>query len=411
MKKKIFRIIFLSLLSVVTFLLGELILRAIIFSEHCPFPSLKDPGKYAKISSDDYWKLYYKLGGSFHPPEHPHPLLGWNGYFDPATLRHWDLSVPVNKRKVLMFGDSFVMCANDSIECFHEILNADTAFNKENMLLNYGVGGYGIDQECLLLENTVDKFESPFIIFCLTPTDMDRCLLSVRTGQKPYFAEEGDSLKLCGVPVDSLPDNFFEKNPPLVTSYLWRRMVNSKLNPWFSPFMDDQQKEKAKSLSGKIILRAYNAIKKRKLQYVFVLFNELWSEEELWRTDFLKEFLIKNNIDFIDTKDLINKDSTYKEYAYHNYILRNDGHPNSHYNKLLCGKLKNYVLNSAISEKNNFASQEYNRRIEKYKLIIRKDKNWLLSVQEKAAVANIPLDSMLKLDAIYLIECETATKY
>src|ERR1051326_6508693 len=301
MKRKfIFKIIFSFFLFIVTFCAAEIIFRFLIFSKNSPFPDLKDPGKYAKIYSDDYWKLYHEFDGIYKPPAHPHPLLGWGGFFD-TTYKHWDINVPTNKRKVLMFGDSFVMCANDSIDCFHELLNADTAFTKENILLNYGVGGYGIDQECLLFEKAIGRYENIFVVFCLTPTDMDRCMLAVRTGQKPYFAKESDSLKLCGMPVDPLPENFFKKNPPQIASYLWRRIVNSDLNPWFTPFMNEEEKKKEMSVCGRIILRAYNEIKKRNLDYLFLVFNELSSEDGLWRTDFLNSFLSENNIAHIDT--------------------------------------------------------------------------------------------------------------
>ncbi len=292
MKKRIFNFIFIVLLVFIPLLAGEFLFRFFIFSSHSPFPQLKDPGKYAKNSTDDYWKLYYKFGGNFHPPEHPHPLLGWIGFFDRKTLDHWDMNPSNTKRKVLMYGDSYVMCQHDSIQCFQDILNADTLFNKNTSLLNYGVGGYGVDQIYLLFKNTIDKFKNPFVVFSIMPADMDRCMLSVRTGQKPYFVEEGDSLKLRGVPIDSVPQRFFEENPPLITSYLWRRIINSKLNPCYNPTpTDDMLRKKIVTLNKKIILQAYSELKKRNLQYVFLIFDELWNEEGNWRVVSFQKFM------------------------------------------------------------------------------------------------------------------------
>lgn len=151
------------------------------------------------------------------------------------------MNPPTIKRKILICGDSYIMCQNDSIQCFDEVLNADTTFNKNNILLNYGVGGYGVDQIYLLFANTIDKFEKPFVIFSIMPTDMDRSLLSVRTGQKLYFTEEGDSLKLNGIPIDSVPDHFFEENQPQITSYLLNRFTHSKLNPYYDSFPTDKE--------------------------------------------------------------------------------------------------------------------------------------------------------------------------
>jgi len=300
---------------------------------------------YAKPTSDDYWKLYYKFGGSFLPPNNPHPLLGWIGYFDGKTLDHWDINPPSNRRKVLIYGDSYIMCAHDSIQCFDEILNADTVFNKENVLLNYGVGGYGVDQIYFLFANTVDKFEKPFVVFSVMPTDMDRCLLSVRTGQKPYFIEEEDSLKLCGVPIDSVPDNFFQQNRTEITSYLWRRIINSNINLFYDPIIiSDKLKTKIMQLNKKLLLRAYNDIKKRNLEYVFLIFDELWSKDGNWRVDSLQAFFGKEKMAFINTSNLVAEDSTFSTYAYDHYTIKGDGHPNSHYNRLVCEEIKKYIF-------------------------------------------------------------------
>ena len=415
-RKRIFQLIFASLLVIVPLVVTEVIFRAFIFSPSGPFKQLKNPGNYAKESTDDYWKLYYQLGGHFGPPEHPHPLLGWIGNFDRNTLDHDDIKQTGNRRNVLIYGDSFIMCAHDSIECFDEILNADTAFNKNNFLLNYGVGGYGVDQIYLLFSHTIDKFQNPFVVFSIMPADMDRCMLSVRTGQKPYFTISNDSLCLLGLPIDSVPAHFFKTNPPEITSYMWRRIANSKYNPYYSPFPTDSIfRTKIMTLNKKIILKAYDQIKQRNLQYVFVVFDELWNIEGLWRADSLKTFLTEQNINYINTAQLIQEDTLFKGHDYFSYMIKGDGHPKSYYNKLLCEEIKKYMADYTAYPQFRQKQQSEEVRglqhilpntMEYYELKIRKDGDWLNKVKEKAKQKNIPVDSMIKLDAIWMVENE-----
>jgi len=404
-RNRLFSAIFILILLSVSLLISEVIFRYFIFSPSSPFKSLKDPGKYAKPSTDDYWKLTYLFGSEFPPPKNPDPLLGWVGFFHRKNYDHWYIGDKKDKRKVLIYGDSFIMCAHDSIQCFDEILNADTIFNKSNFLLNYGVGGYGVDQMHLLFFKTIDKFENPFVVFSIMPGDMDRSMLSVRTGQKPYFVHGHDSLELRGIPIDSIPDNFFKKNPPCITSYLWRRTVNSKLNPFYDPKPTNENlRNQILKLNKKIILKTYEEIKKRNLQYVFVIFDELWNEEGSWRADSLKFFFSSHNILCINTRDLIKRDTLYKKYDYFNYMIKDNGHPNSHYNKLLCEEIKKCISRDDATMIFRKQQDKNRNSIEYYEGQIRANKDWLKNVEQKAIRKNIQLDSMIKLDAVWMLE-------
>jgi hypothetical protein len=412
-RKILFQWLFISLLIIISLITAEAVFRCLIFSPSSPFKQLKDPGKYAKISTDDYWKLYYEFGGGYRPPEHPHPYLGWIGNFDRKTFAHRDIQLAGNKKKVLIYGDSFIMCVHDSIQCFDEILNSDTAFSKEKFLISYGVGGYGVDQMYLLFSKTIDRFEKPFVVFSIMPADMDRSILSVRTGQKPYFVVDNDSLKVSGIPIDSVSEHFFKDNPPDISSYMWRRFINSSLNPYYDSLPTNTElRNKILTLNKKIILETYTEIKKRKLEYVFVVFDELWNEEGLWRADSLKSFLSREKIIYMNTRDLIKEDTLYKEYDYFNYMIKGNGHPKSYYNKLVCEEIKKYVFDytNYSAKRQQMQSQEQyfdlstNRNtIEYYTMKIKADKSWLKSVEEKAIKRNIPIDSMIKLDAEWMM--------
>lgn len=407
-KKIFFGFIFALILLFISLVASEFIFRALIFSKSNSFKSLRDPGKYSQPCLDDYWKLYYRFNGRYPPPANPHPLLGWVGFFDRETLEHRDFKKSGNKRKVLLYGDSFTMCISDSIQCFEEILNTDTAFTRNNFLLNYGVGGYGVDQMYLLFSQTVDKFKNPFVIINIMPGDMDRGMLEVRTGQKPHFIIENEELKLKGVPIDSNPQHYFEANPPKIISYMWNRFTHSSLNPNFDSLdASPGIREEMVKVNRKIILQAYSEIKKRNLEYVFVIYDELYNREGSWRTDSLQKILTDNNIFYIHTGDLVNEDIASGQFSFYNYILAVDGHPTSHYNKILCAEIKKYVLSYpayAIERQKFQKSALIPNSVAYYEREIRLDKSWMDRVREKALKWKIPLDSAIHLDAIYMVE-------
>ena len=102
------------------------------------------------------------------------------------------------------------------------------------------------------------------------------------------------------------------------------------------------------------------------------------------------------------------EDTLYKTFEYNNYMIAGNGHPKSYYNKLLCEEIKKYIFNYNIYSLIRMKKEEHKipgkNTIEYYESKIRKDQNWLRSVQEKAIKRNIPLDSMIKLDAEWMVQ-------
>jgi len=194
MKKKwLPNLILIIVSTVIALIVVELMMRFILFSDNEAYESLREPSayaiavdnKYEDFDHEDYWKLVF-LFRNRKNLEDPHPLLGWTGTFNRNNYIHSDAGNLNGRRPVLLFGDSFAQCV-DSVFCFQDYLNSDTAFSSEHYFLNYGVGGYGVDQISLLFEQVYDKYDDPFIIFSLLTTDMDRSMISFRDYQKPYF--------------------------------------------------------------------------------------------------------------------------------------------------------------------------------------------------------------------------------
>ncbi len=348
----------LVLLSVIVGLIAlELIFRAMIFGESPLFEKFRNPGYYADSESEDlYWKLYHRWNGELKPPDCPHPLLGWTGYFTRYSLLHRDSGYIGDRRPVLLYGDSFAGCVPPA-KCFDELLNNDMAFAKDNYLINYGVGGYGVDQIALLCKKTYPYYDKPFVIFSLGTIGLDRSILTFRTGQKPYYSIENASLKLSGVPVNPKPAQFLEQNPPRVFSYVLRKLIYSKqkfLPDKLSSFLrrDTAYTEQKKKINELILLDVVKNLRDNKVDFVFLVFHPLWWDrdnfgteiEKGWREAFLKQFLVKNKIPYIWSRDLLRQDTTYDHSDISKYIFPSNWHPTTHYNTLVSNEIKKIVL-------------------------------------------------------------------
>lgn len=115
---------------------------------------------------------------------------------------------PASGRRLVFFGDSFVesaACSNDTLTTKIEALTGiDT--------LNFGVGGYGLDQMYLYLKRNVGLCaqDDCVMLVGLIQDDLERILLKGRTGPKPYFTIDGGRLELHTrhIHPDSLNDYF-----------------------------------------------------------------------------------------------------------------------------------------------------------------------------------------------------------
>jgi hypothetical protein len=200
---------------ILTAIASEGISRALLFSKVGFMEKFRTPELYFDYDSkDNYWKLYYLFAGNLRPPANPHPLLAWIGDFSRENYLHHEASNIKGRKAVLLYGDSFAGCLVSKEECSQGILNADDKFAARCYLLNCGVGNYGVDQIFLLLKNSLDHFQNPFVISSILIQDVDRSTLSVRVGQKPYFELVADELVLWGVPINADSKAFFAMNPP-----------------------------------------------------------------------------------------------------------------------------------------------------------------------------------------------------
>lgn len=287
LRSKIRRLLFaLSLGAVLAVLLAELGVRFLV---HHPNVSLGALGRSLRVpenfsdgnSEDDFWKIQYLSAQPEHagPAENPDPITGWTGhYVKPSTYEHVDAPSIRGRRPILLYGDSFAQCNTPSYECFQSILErSDLA--ERYCLLNYGVGGYGLDQIYLLLKHSIDHYAAldPIVVVSLlVESDLDRCLLSFRCWPKPRLDVVGDELKARGA-VLADPARWVRENPISFPSYLWRYLIFKRipgLESWQQSLRGDHRRVGEKrALNFKIVKEIQRELEKRNLRYFMLLFH------------------------------------------------------------------------------------------------------------------------------------------
>jgi hypothetical protein len=354
LKKIIVNIGLVMLSAAITFAVSEISFRCLLFSGLGFMDKFRDPSLYASFLSNDHWKLYYAFGGTYKPPVEPHPLLGWIPVLNMnrETYAHPDFNHIGHRRPVLLYGDSFAHCVTPET-CFQHFLNTDKEFSQSYYFLNYGGGGYGFDQIFLLLKNSVPLYEDPFVVVSLFTEDLDRSLLSVRTGQKPYFEVLDDQLALRGVPINPNPATFFRENPPEIKSYLFRLWFHSQAPPYrlrlyLNNVSESERRQKALQLSRKLILATIKELEERHIKYVFLIFNQIEEigREDDWKVRFLKQLLTDCHVQFLVAKDIIQTDAEETRRSNRDYYFEGDGygHPNSYQNELIAKHLKPMIM-------------------------------------------------------------------
>lgn len=411
-------LVFIISLGIALFL-GEMAMRWMIFKGGDAFAQLRRPEYFADISEDAYWKLYHEFGGEYQPPEKPHPILGWVGAFDRVCYMHHDLKDLEHRRPVLLYGDSFAQCVPE-VDCFEDILNADSNFTRANYMLNYGVGGYGVGQAALLCSMTAPRYDRPLVVFSMLTTDIDRTLLSVRTGQKPYFDLEDGHLQLKGLPIDPDPEHFFEENPPEITSYLYRRFTYSDLNVLPYRIRSRMRNkyyfiEKKQAVNEVLIKRVAAELRAAEIDFVFMVFHfedDMMSpnSEKNWRDQFFRRVLDENQIPYIWSKDIIRAHRKAHPENHHDaYIIPGNGHPTTLYNQLISAEIQKVADQQPWPQdfqRNQESPYYFESQIEAMKVKLARDSTWMRRVSEKAQAEGRSLDRQIHLDAVFMVKQE-----
>ena len=234
-------------------------------------------------------------------------------------------------------------------------------FSKKHYFLNYGEGGYGVDQIFLLFQKSIEHFDNPFVVLSIMTDDVRRSMNQVRGGPKPYFQIEQDTLKLCGVPLHPDPEVFYTSNPPKIKSYLYqlliRKIPSYRIREFFKTgnpkvlINPTIRYDDMKRLNKKIILEIINKLNENKIKYVFLIFHSLedLTLEKEWIDEFLTQIFIENDVPYISSKELIKRDAFLKNKKYIDYYQPNNmpahkRHPSIYQNRIIVEEIKKYVL-------------------------------------------------------------------
>lgn len=339
------RIVLLLVALAISFGIAEVGLRLFLASDLDAAKDLRKPQHFADFSWEDtYWLLQDSWQQKYRRPKNPHPLLGWAASIDHETYLHDDAKSLQGRQPVLLYGDSFSQTVWQA-KSFEDLFNQDPADSESHYLLNYGTGGYGLDQILLSMEKSLHHYEEPFVVFGFMTYDMYRSPLSVRVGQKPYFSLQDGELELRGVPIDMDSDHYFETHPPEVRSYLWRLLLYYQREPGaFRSWLrgEDEKMEYKQALNRKILERAKGVLDGSGVDYVFLVFHPKGAflrepePHDLW----LRETLDEIGVPYIWSLDTVRNavpDATPNE-----LFIPGNAHPTTLFNE---------VIAEAISER------------------------------------------------------------
>lgn len=127
------------------------------------------------------------------------------------------------RRRIIFLGDSFVW--GSGLEAQERFTDKLRAKHTEWAVYNFGVVGYGTDQEYLLLKSRFERYQPRvvFLVFCTENDYVDNCSNGGGIiAFKPYFTAKSQGLSLHGSPVP-LPDYIFcQQHPFLSRPYIIR---------------------------------------------------------------------------------------------------------------------------------------------------------------------------------------------
>ncbi|HNR18593.1 MAG TPA: hypothetical protein PKN75_00930 [Bacteroidia bacterium] len=415
MKKHLINFLLVIVSCSIPLVLAEYVFKKGLFDKtNKGFNKYRDQNLYASKCDENFWKLYHIFSGKEAIGRNA--MIGWTypSYYN-GNFFHQNVPLIKKRRATLLYGDSFAQCVKGT-ETFQDIINADSNYNKNNFFINYGTGAFGVDQIYTLFRNSYQKFNNPIVVFSFMTEDLDRSVLQLREGLKPFYKIEEDSLVFIKQDYIGNFDAFIQKNPITIKSLLWRKFLYSDVN-----FLSDDltalltgelsNREKVIALNRKILQEAVNELRHSNTDFIFLVFNSiediLTPTEKNWRLKFVSEFVESNKINAIYTKDLLpsaeKRDSTWLL----NFYIENDGHPNSNFNRIISNRIVSEILNERYERNSSHDRIQYPYTYENlYDSVIRNvysNQAVLKQSEENAKRDKISLDSAVKKMANWMI--------
>ena len=280
---------------------------------------LRSPGYYAGRWSDEYWKLQtlFKDRELRMPEPRYDPVMGWRR---PPPVLVGEAAEGVQRRPVLLFGDSFAACIGDAEDCWQGLL-ARSELGAELELHNHGTGGYGLDQIYLSFLEYIDDFDDrdPIVIIgILVDDDLDRSMLSFRGWPKPRLAVDEHGQLAPEGPVIEGVDAYLAANPVGIPSYAWRYLVfgtRALPDAWRERIQGvDEAVARTKALNSAILEALRDELDARDLEHFVLIFHgkSCLDDRKLktgWRDRFLRAELERLGLAYVSSKERLRADA------------------------------------------------------------------------------------------------------
>ena len=313
--------------------------------EHGGWSRFANPGAYFDPTCEDrFWRLLHHSPGwdqalRIHS-EHEHDsTLGWS--VDQRNKNSWGAwESPIYPLRfegepIGVFGDSYVFGTTEDGQRFPDQL---AALLPDNRLLNYGVAGYGFDQIVLSFEAHAERLSGSTALVGVLTNDLDRSVLSVRSGPKPYFTSDDEGLTLHTDHIVSHED-YFATHPVRPLSYLWTYLriniprhwkVWVKKEPWNCELSEKE------SINSALFSRLKASCDAHNIDCQVVLFHnpEQVTQPPDWRSELVHRETERVGLPLIDTRE-----ETLNALGEGVAFYGNDRHPSAEGNRLLAERV------------------------------------------------------------------------
>lgn len=334
----------------------EILLRICLFNPSCDVPLVKLASHYSNDDDTDYW--YYRhiftrnieiknkqteFYSNWEVSLQPDPLLGYS--------RKKDVNIPCHEtsnlgtrgaknytfqgKKIIFYGDSFT----ESNACSNNTITSKIENKTKIETLNYGVGGYGLDQIFLLFKNSYKQFNTSQGIFLigLIHEDIDRVTLRGRTTSKPYFTISNNRLQLHTEHIDANNlASYFETYKPKSKVYIVNLLLAKiGVRDLWNSYLKKKNIEIKKSITALILKDVKTIQKNNNLKVYFVVFYPkfLYLGYKDWKIEFLESQFKEYDLEYIDLRECLLKYQQIRDIPFKDLYVA--GHPTSESNNVL----------------------------------------------------------------------------
>ena len=244
-----------------------------------------------------------------------HPLLSLVRKTSKVPNNDDELNDIAVNNNLIFFGSSFID---------HKIFKKKLLKNKINNN-NYSLSSYGLDQILLSYQLTSRVHKDKFIIFGFLMEDLDRVIFDKRNYPKIKFKYQDGIFVKSNTPI-------VEKQKKLnIDLYIYRFIKNFIFlyNNNFDHKQSNCSSDFKKKFFKYYISEIMSISKKQNQKVIFITFNflnEMKKNKLNWRNKFILDILNQNNIENINTKDIIEINSKLNNIPIDKYFNKEDLH-------------------------------------------------------------------------------------